>query len=311
MDIQKLKKEFENNLPNYEKVIEIITEIIATKIKTPIHSMKFRIKEFESFYNKISRKNYDEPLKQCTDIAGIRVITLFQEDSLKLIRSLKRELKIIEEIKKEKKENEFCYSSTHLIINLKPNLTENENLLKIPCEIQIRTILQEAWAEMEHHLNYKHIGVDKLTLRKINSLSALLEIADDQFQQINDSFNTQLKSPTNMNKITPEALYHYCKKIFPWAWKNIEVIELFEVENILQYNKLLKYCTLKGILTIKQLDNLYLEQKEELEKDDLKHVKDILNNPLQWPKLYKKVKETNHFYSPATLLTIMIQDLYK
>jgi ppGpp synthetase/RelA/SpoT-type nucleotidyltranferase len=282
-------------------------------VKTPIHSIKFRTKDFESFYQKISRKKYDAPFSQCTDLSGVRVICLFKDQAERITRALKREFKIIEEIKKEKTENEFSYSSIHLIVQIKKSHTTNEKEYKelkdIFAEIQIRTILEEAWAEMEHYLNYKHIGVDKETLRKINSLSALFEIADDQFATIHNSFKAQTTKPVRSNSITPEALYHYCKKTFSWAWKNQEISGLFDVENIYGYSKLKELCDKHRITTIKQLDDIFTENKENLEKDDEKHTKEILNNPIQWPKLYQKVKKANHFYNPVTILIMMVKEL--
>jgi len=309
MDIEEVKKEFDKNKQYYEEVLEIITNKISKKVKNQIHSIKFRIKDFESFYNKICRKNYLDPFKECTDIAGIRVITLYKSQAERIAEIIKKEFKLIEEVKKEIKENEFAYKSIHLIVSLKQNQITNKELKQIPCEIQIRTILEEAWAEIEHHMNYKHIGVDKKTLRKINALSALLEIADNQFEQIYDSFKRQLNKPTRITKIEPESIYYYCKKKFPWAWKNSFLKEEFEVENISNYNKIEKLCKNKRINSIKELDEVFENKKEFILKENDKRVKEILNNPQQWPKLHKRVKESKFFYSPTTIISLILKEI--
>lgn len=56
---------------------------------------------------------------------------------------------------------------------------------KLICEIQVRTVLQDAWAIIDHHLIYKQESdVPKILRRKLNSLAGLIETADDQFDQV-------------------------------------------------------------------------------------------------------------------------------
>lgn len=305
-DIEKFRKEYIDNTELYNSLAKSVSETLYDKIKIPVHSVKYRIKEFDSFYNKIQRKGYENPFLQCTDIIGFRVICLFKDQVDRILRLLKRNFTIVEIIDKAQQVDKFSYKSIHVIVKLKSG--KPKQLCEIPCEIQIRTILQEAWAEIEHYFNYKQIGVDKEMLRKVNALSALFEIADDQFQTIYDSFENLSKTPVTKQDLSPELLYHYCKKTFPWAWKQSQ---LFDVENISQYNKLLKLCSEKGILTIKQLDDLYQEKEKELDEYDKKHVKDVLNSPTQWPSLYKKVKSSGHFFSPTLLLSVMVKELYQ
>jgi tetratricopeptide (TPR) repeat protein len=73
---------------------------------------------------------------------------------------------------------------------------ESENSeLKVPdglvCEIQVRTILQDAWAEVEHELVYKSefSPFDLPLRRKLASLNASLSLSDIIFQEIRDYQN--------------------------------------------------------------------------------------------------------------------------
>lgn len=305
-NIDMYRKEYLDNSEKFDSLANSVSKILYEKIKIPVHSVKYRIKDFDSFYNKIQRKGYSEPFLQCTDIIGFRVICLFKNQVDTIVNLLKRNFVVDEIIDKEKQVDEFSYKSIHVIVHLKS--ARPKALCDIPCEIQIRTILQEAWAEIEHYFNYKQIGVDQETLRKVNALSALFEIADDQFQTIYDSFENISKTPMKKHDLNPELLYHYCKQTFPWAWKKAQ---LFDVENIGQYNKLLKLCKEKGIFTVKQLDDLYHEKQKELDEYDKKHVKDVMNSPAQWPSLYQKVKVSGHFFSPTLLLSVMVKELYE
>jgi archaellum component FlaC len=62
-------------------------------------------------------------------------------------------------------------------------------------EIQIRTILQHTWAEIEHDKNYKYSGVlpDEIE-RRLNLLSAVLESADNEFNTISQEIDNYKKS---------------------------------------------------------------------------------------------------------------------
>jgi len=60
-----------------------------------------------------------------------------------------------------------------------------DELKPLICEIQVRTVLQDAWATIAHHLSYKQEShVPPQLRRKLNALSASFETADDQFERI-------------------------------------------------------------------------------------------------------------------------------
>ena len=70
-------------------------------------------------------------------------------------------------------------------------LPENRGYAGIKCEIQIRTVLQHAWAEIEHDLGYKsEIDIPKDIRRSFSRLAGLLEVADKEFQEIRDFLET-------------------------------------------------------------------------------------------------------------------------
>ena len=89
---------------------------------------------------------------------------------------------------------EFGYESVHVLVSVpddcKPNSLPDDILLpeELVCEIQIRTILQDAWAEVEHELIYKteFTPFDMPLKRKLASMNASLSLADIIFQEIRD-----------------------------------------------------------------------------------------------------------------------------
>lgn len=173
---------------NIKEAIE--TLLIGKGIETI--SVNYRVKKLEQLLQKIKRKNYDNPFEQMTDICGVRIICYFKEDIKKIEEIIKKEFEIIE--KDEKVNNlpphKFGYRSNHLVVKIKKDWAKTPNyrgLENLKSELQIRTVLMHAWAEIEHKLSYKKTEhVPKNIRRKFFRISAILEDADEQFQEISD-----------------------------------------------------------------------------------------------------------------------------
>ena len=154
-------------------------------------TLKYRVKRFDNFCEKINRlKKSPDPI-EINDLLGIRVVCPFLEDLHKIEVIIKKNFAILEMEHKAEQHSfrEFGYDSVHIMIKTPPLPTEN----RLPytsdvCEIQLRTILQEAWAEVEHELVYKSdIDMPNHTIRrKLASLNASLTLSDLIFQEIRD-----------------------------------------------------------------------------------------------------------------------------
>jgi putative GTP pyrophosphokinase len=89
----------------------------------------------------------------------------------------------------ERSFREFGYESIHLLVELPVDLREEGSGFDCPAvEVQLRTILQEAWAEVEHELVYKaeFTPFDEPMKRKLAALNANLSLSDIIFQEILD-----------------------------------------------------------------------------------------------------------------------------
>jgi putative GTP pyrophosphokinase len=196
------------NLPNQKQLKEtydtyLATRVLVTKdleqgIEKALSSMqsnptvKGRVKEFDSFYKKylgLLKKGDSEPL--ITDLIGIRIICPFFEDTFVVENVLKQTFEVVEVERKGSNYSfkEFGYESTHLLIKLPGRVRKQRGNCGIDVvEVQIRTILQDAWAEVEHELVYKaeFTPFDEPMKRKIAALNANLFLADTIFQEIRE-----------------------------------------------------------------------------------------------------------------------------
>jgi putative GTP pyrophosphokinase len=148
-----------------------------------------RAKTLKSFAEKLSRKHYTDPLNDVTDLAGVRIVYLYKSDLAQIEKIVERELQIIEKVDKaeEHDADRFGYSALHYLVKLgrKSSGARYDDLKGLVCEVQVRTVLQDSWAIIDHHLSYKQESdVPKILKRKLNSLSGLFETADDQFDRV-------------------------------------------------------------------------------------------------------------------------------
>ncbi len=213
---KKIKENYEAYREYFLEIMDNIIVILRQNIKLSAQpTYKTRVKSFESYYKKLLRVKAKEAaestgLLYLTDMMGIRMICAFLEDINIGLEQIKKvfDIKEVEVKGAEKKFSEFGYESIHVLIkipeNCKPELAGKYAELKpltdeIVCEIQIRTILQDAWAEVEHELIYKteFTPFDMPLRRKLASLNASLTLADITFQEIRDYQNKLQKELEN------------------------------------------------------------------------------------------------------------------
>lgn len=158
----------------------------------------YRVKTLESFNEKIKRKEYKNPLDEIEDICGVRIICYYINDLKKVDDLIEENFAVLSKSYKEQEleENQFGYRSNHYIVNLKPNwcaVPILKGLDGYKAEIQVRTILMHAWADISHKLNYKKNSKNKEFERKLNQLSALFEIADTHFVNLKEIKRLELQ----------------------------------------------------------------------------------------------------------------------
>ena len=193
---KEILSEFDSTKNNYERLLEYIDATIKSLLeikKIQIHEIKGRVKDRDSIERKIETMGYKYyNLLEITDICGIRIITYFSDDVDKIASLLEEEFELdkANSIDKRKTQDptKFGYVSLHYILKLggdRAKLAENLNYKELKFEVQIRTILQHAWAEIEHDFGYKtDQDVPEKIRRRFSRLAGLIELADDEFMEI-------------------------------------------------------------------------------------------------------------------------------
>lgn len=192
--VRNILREFRARKQRFEgftSMLEIlIRELIPAK---ELHKLEARTKSRTSLRDKLLRpeSTYDK-LDDIPDISGVRIVTYFADDVSKVYRIIEREFKVLRSADKtdQLEPDQFGYISFHCVVILpkkRARLTEQRKFANIKAEIQIRSILQHAWAEIEHNLGYKSThAVPRRVRRPFSRLAGLLELGDAEFKRIRD-----------------------------------------------------------------------------------------------------------------------------
>jgi ppGpp synthetase/RelA/SpoT-type nucleotidyltranferase len=236
--IVEFKAWYENQLSHHDASVRFFCDLIATIPK--VEMIKGRTKSYDECISKFKRK-YLPSIKPeeknfkisdyITDLIGIRAVCFYSEEIYEIRRHIKkyfREIAIIDKSNQlEKTEDKFGYKSLHLQLVLKSRLkgiAEADKFKNIKIELQIRTVIQDAWSILDHKIKYKK-SIPQNLKRRINRLSALFEIADDEFLNIQKEItheerkiDNRLKKGGKIEKSKVLDVFRFlfiCLKYFP------------------------------------------------------------------------------------------------
>ncbi|MCW8127756.1 RelA/SpoT domain-containing protein [Microbulbifer halophilus] len=169
-----------------------------------VHSVRHRIKDVNHFLDKIERKNNEDESRpeeerkglinsenvftRVTDIAGIRVLHLHISEFEYIHRAIMEKIndeeftlyedpkaytwdpesgEYFESLGLKRELKESYYTSIHYV--LRPNSRSHAT-----CEVQIRTLLEEVWGEIDHTMNYPEPSTDSHCKEQIRVLARLV-----------------------------------------------------------------------------------------------------------------------------------------
>ena len=163
-----------------------------------------RTKTIASFAEKVRRTRdgvpvYADPAAEISDAIGVRVITYVHSD-VSAVAELLRDQVVVHDDRdmgqETAEEGRFGYASRHLLIGLdaaRDGQPAYARLRGQRAQVQIRTVLQHAWAEFEHDIRYKGTIPDEHARdfdRRFTLAAGLLELADQEFSTIRDTLRS-------------------------------------------------------------------------------------------------------------------------
>jgi putative GTP pyrophosphokinase len=208
---QNWEKEYLQLRPRLEDFARRIKSLIGDLLqKIPdlkVHTVESRVKTPGSLADKVSRpgKAYSDPLREVSDLVGLRIVAYYADDVTKITEMIRAEFSVIDgesqDTSKRLAPDQFGYLSVHHVVNLsnsRGGLAEWSDFKNVKMEIQVRTVLQHAWAAISHALQYKQdADVPDELKRRLYRLAGLLEIADEQFISLRDGHAALVETIVN------------------------------------------------------------------------------------------------------------------
>lgn len=231
-------EQFSRKRDLYENFAKTARDILADAIKSRglrVNEIQFRAKELDSFGKKAmtpkdenpEQPKYKNPLTDITDLAAVRVITFFPRTVEDVCKCIQEEFDVIERVDHTataQREERLGYQSIHYLVRLGENrkrLPEYRRFEGLVAEVQVRTVMQHAWAEIEHDIRYKSkLAIPTAISRRFMTLAGLLEIADREFQAIQEedaNLRTTARALVEQGRlteveVTPDAIREYLNR---------------------------------------------------------------------------------------------------
>lgn len=191
--------------------IRLITSLIKSLGIDEVTKIEGRIKDREECIKKFTRKyqnrlEVEEQVYEIrffiSDLIGIRIVCLYEDQIVLLSEMLQQNFKILDITDKissvERTEELFGYKGLHMDLALNEEMASSSKYLPYAdnfFEVQIRSLIQDAWSVLDHKIKYKKsIPID--LKRRINILSALFELADREFKEIRNATKELMQQET-------------------------------------------------------------------------------------------------------------------
>ncbi|MFW2488196.1 RelA/SpoT domain-containing protein [Clostridium chromiireducens] len=225
IDVNNLKEIYEDYIDyksSYDNQAEFIANIL--RAKRMVHSVKSRIKDPNGLIEKVIRKTEDRRSKygdnfeftvnnyknEINDLIGIRVIHIFKDQWQEIHNYIVKTWRVIEitanvrdgdnidvfdDPNIEVRSKASGYRSVHYLVEFYPT---NE---KVIAEIQVRTIFEEGYGEIDHRLRYSHREIPEILQSNLLLFNRIVGSADEMASLINNLSKEWGEKEVNYKKI--------------------------------------------------------------------------------------------------------------
>ncbi len=307
--------------------VESLIECVLNSKNIFYHSLESRVKKISSFKTKAERDKYKDPINEITDLIGIRIIAYFEKDVHRICDIIKELFKIDYSNSEDKSDlleaDKMGYKSVHYIAsftNERINLSEFEKFSGIFFEIQVRSILQHAWAEIEHDRNYKFKGkLPQHLQRRFYSLAGMLEMADREFNSLTEEVDNYKEKVEKLTKggeidleLNEDSLSKYLLEKFDDEIKS-SILQPFFGKDDVALSSIIKELNKFGIYNLVELDSILPEKfygniKLDSEEPSNTNFMDLIRSIMiinDHRKYFEKVWEQNSCYFHQDFMNIL------
>ncbi|MDB5270216.1 MAG: hypothetical protein JWP58_3256 [Hymenobacter sp.] len=218
-ELHAITEDFSQKSTDYEQTSQYVTNIL---LKTPgVHSVRYRVKDPTHLAEKILRKKLLDKERiltletyeqEITDLAGIRILHLFKNDWQRIHEFIMNTWELKEKptayYRKgdpedflqmfegcDVKPHDYGYRSVHYIIETSPTKAKRY------VELQVRTIFEEGWSEIDHKIRYPNFSDNPLTNNLLMILNRLAGSADEMSNFVQQLSNHLTESQDNYIKL--------------------------------------------------------------------------------------------------------------
>lgn len=221
-NLKLIYKDYIKHMDAYQNHGDFIANILRSQ--NSIHTVKSRLKDPDGLIEKVIRKTEDRRLKygddfqfnvdnykdEINDLIGIRVIHIFKEQWREIHECIMNTWKVIEitanvregdnvevfnNLNIEVRSRASGYRSVHYLVEFYPT---NRRVI---AEIQVRTIFEEGYGEIDHRLRYSHIEIPEILKSNLLLFNRIIGSADEMASLINTLSKEWCEKEVNYQKI--------------------------------------------------------------------------------------------------------------
>lgn len=281
MDRSAVEAWYDQNHSRYQDLTSTMETLISKLLQgksIPYHSVNGRLKTRKSFLDKWDQKDYSAP-EDIMDVAGLRIITHTTAEVKRVCDVIEAEFAIDDINSGDKAQDmgvdKVGYLSVHYIAKMNETrlgLPEYERFTGMCFEIQVRSLLQHAWAEIEHDRSYKFAGVlPKEIQRKFYLVAGTLELMDQEFCSLSNEIDSYAQMVTEQTEkgeldipIDSTSLLQFLDNYFG-AYKPEELSYNYSLRNEVVIAELSDF----GINTLQGVEELLQQKSPDVWTSDI------------------------------------------
>lgn len=232
---QELREAYDFLLPHFRDAQDALLKLIQKAILciednrlVRAHLHDYRIKPFDSLWRKVQQQGLQSNKDACLlirDVVGARVVCNTREDVYRfreLLRDVEGPPYVVDDFMDEQdyiaQPKLTGYRALHLNFKLSVKDEDSWSSVEIPCEVQIRTLLQDSWAVLVHddiHKEGETLPED--LLGRTHDLATLLVAADKVASRVHFRVMQETKFEPQLvrqNVLTKEGLAYIFAMVF-------------------------------------------------------------------------------------------------